>query len=36
VLAVRAALRTIGDIIVCSVREATPDSPVKKGQVSSV
>jgi large subunit ribosomal protein L14 len=24
---------TIGDIIVCSVREATPDSPVKKGQV---
>lgn len=24
---------TIGDVIVCSVREATPDSNIKKGQV---
>ena len=24
---------SIGDIIVCSVREATPESPIKKGQV---
>lgn len=24
---------TIGDVIVCSVREATPESPVKKGTV---